>query len=116
MSFSKKKKYVKYELSYKQKQKLFKLANQNDSNPDKIVNQIEEFLDRFSEYDEEDLWEKLLSFLHLKMLEDKINQKSDDIIETKKKINQEKKFLGEYEEDYLTIVELNRALDSLNKV
>ncbi len=116
MSFSKKKKYVKYELSYKQKQKLFKTAQKNDSNPDKIVNQIEEFLDSFSEYNETDLWEKLLSFLHLKMLEDKINQKSDDIIETKKKINREKKHLGEYEEDYLAIVELSRALDSLNKV
>ncbi|MCG3260468.1 MAG: hypothetical protein H7644_12010, partial [Candidatus Heimdallarchaeota archaeon] len=43
-------------------------------------------------------------------------QRSDDIIETKKKINQEKKFLIEYEDDYLTIVELNRALESLNKV
>ncbi|MHA1514629.1 MAG: hypothetical protein ACTSPF_03740 [Candidatus Heimdallarchaeaceae archaeon] len=116
MSFSKKKKYVKYQLSYKQKQKLFKLAKQNNTNPDKIVNQIEEFLDSFSEYDENDLWEKLLSFLHLNMLEDKTKQRSDDIIETKKKINQEKKFLIEYEDDYLTIVELNRALESLNKV
>ncbi len=116
MVFSKKKKYVKYELNYKQKQKVVKLATKLESHPDTIVNRIEQFLDDSSEVINLDTWQTILTFLNLKLLEEKTRQKADDIIETKKKIKIQHKLLEEYEDDYMAIVALGKALESLNKV
>ena len=116
MSFSRKKKYVKYELNYKQKQKLLELTKVLESNPDTIVNRIEQFLDENSENITLSLWQNVLAFLDLKTLEDRIRERSDDIIEIKKKITTQRKLLDEYEDDYMAIVSLGQALESLNKV
>lgn len=116
MVFSKKKKFVKYELNYKQKQNLIKLAKKLDSNPDRIVNKIEQFLDESSDFINLDTWQNLLTFLNIKLLEEKTRQKADDLIETKKKIKIQYKLLDEYEDDYMTIVALGEALESLNKI
>ncbi|MHA1202963.1 MAG: hypothetical protein ACTSQ4_10645 [Candidatus Heimdallarchaeaceae archaeon] len=116
MVFSKKKKYVKYELNYKQKQKVVKLAKKLESNPDTIVNKIELFLDESSDVINLDSWQTILAFLNLKLLEQTIRQKSDDVIETKKKIKIQQKLLEEYEDDYMAIVSLGEALESLNKL
>ena len=116
MVFSKKKKYVKYELNYHQKQTLIKLAKNLDSNPDTIVNRIEQFLDESSELITLDTWQTLLTFLNLQLMEQKTRQKADDIIETKKKIKLQNKLLEEYEDDYMAIVALGEALESLNKI
>ena len=116
MVFSKKKKYVKYELNYKQKQHVIKLAKKINSNPDTIVNRIEQFLDDSSDAINLDSWQRIIVFLNFKLLEEKIKQKADDIIETKKKIKIQNKLLEEYEDDYMAIVALGEALESLNKV
>ena len=115
MDFSRKKKYVKYELNYKQRQKLLGLSKAMESNPDTIVNRIEQFLDENSENITLGSWQNVLAFLNLKLLEDRIRQKSDDIVETKKKIRIQKKLLDEYEDDYMAIVSLGQALETLNK-
>lgn len=116
MVFSKKKKYVKYELNYAQKQKLIKLSGKLDSNPDTIVNKIEQFLDESSEMINLESWQTIITYLNLKLLEEKTRQKADDIIETKKKIKVQNKLLEEYEDDYMAIVALGEALESMNKI
>ncbi len=116
MVFSKKKKYVKYELNYNQKRKVIQLAKKLDSHPDTIVNKIEQFLDESTEMITLESWHSILAMLNFKLLEDRIRQKSDDLIETKKKIKIQTEMLLEYEDDYLAIVELGKALESLNKL
>jgi len=116
MGFSNDKKYVKYELNYSQKQKLIKLAGQIDSNPDTIVNKIEQFLDEFSHSINLDSWQKILTFLNLKLLEEKAREKADEIIETKKKIKIQTRLQDEYEDDYMAFIALGEALDSMNKI
>ena len=56
------------------------------------------------------------NFLNMKMLDFRTKKMADDIIETKKKIKVQKELLSEYEEDYLAIVQLGKALESLNKI
>ena len=113
---SEKKKFVKYELEYKQKQKLLKLSEKCNKHPEEILTDIESFFENFVEYEDERIWEKMLTFFNIKLLEDKINQRCDDIIEIKKKLKLQKDLLIEYEDDYLTIVELGQTLETLNKI
>jgi hypothetical protein len=116
MTNSEKKKFVKYELEYKQKQKLLKLSERYNKHPEEILTDIESFFENFVEYEDERIWEKMLSFFNIKLLEEKTNQRCDDIIEMKKKIKLQKDLLIEYEDDYLTIVELGQSLETLNKI
>lgn len=113
---SEKKKFVKYELEYKQKQKLLKLSERCNKHPEEILTDIESFFENFVEYEDKRIWEKMLTFFNIKLLEDKINQRCDDIIEIKKKLKLQKDLLIEYEDDYLTIVELGQTLETLNKI
>jgi hypothetical protein len=113
---SNKKKYVKHDLSYKQKQKILDISQKNDIEPDMILELIESFFENFSEHNNLDFWRKISFFFNLRLLEDKTKQKAEDIVEIKKKIKKQKDLLVEYEDDYLAIIELGRALDSLNKL
>ena len=113
---SDKKKYVKHDLTYKQKQKILDISQKNEIEPEKILELIEEFFEQFSEYNNLDFWEKIRYFFNLRLLEEKTKQKTEDIVEIKKKIKTQKDLLIEYEDDYLAIVELGKALDSLNKI
>ena len=116
MSNSEKRRYAKYELTYKQKQKLLKAAEKYNKHPEEILTDIERFFEDFIGYEDIRIWEKILSFFNIKLLEEKINQRSDDIIEIKKKTKIQKDLLVEYEDDYLTIVELGQTLETLNKM
>ena len=111
-----KKRYAKYELTYKQKQKLLKVSEKLKKHPEEILTDIETFFEEFVNYEDDRIWEKMLSFFNLKLLEEKINQRSDDIIELKKKTKIQKDLLIEYEDDYLTIIELGQSLETLNKM
>ncbi len=115
-TMSNKKKYVKHDLTYKQKQKIMNISQKRDMDSSVILEQIESFFEKFSEHDDLDFWKKIRFFFNLRMLEEKTKQKTEDIVETKKKIKIQKDLLIEYEDDYLAIVELGRALDSLNKL
>ena len=116
MQSSDNRKYVKYEFTSKQKIKINGLAAKYEVDPDRIISIMEEFLDRFADYDDLKFWDKVLSFLNMKMLDYRTRKMTDDIIDTKKKIKVQKELLSEYEEDYLAIVQLGKALESLNKV
>ncbi len=116
MSNLEKKKYVKYELNYKQKQKLLKLSERSNKHPEEILTDIEGFFEDFVGYEDKRIWEKILTFLNIRLLEQKTNQRSDDIVEIKKKTKLQRDLLIEYEDDYLTIVELGQTLETLNKM
>ncbi|MHA1552251.1 MAG: hypothetical protein ACTSUP_04520 [Candidatus Heimdallarchaeaceae archaeon] len=109
-------KYVKYELSYEQKRKLLKLSSKHKIDPENIILIIEEFFDEWSENTNNISWETVLTYLNTKILERRINKMSDEIIEIKKKNNIQKKMLVEYEDDYLALIELGKALESLTKI
>ena len=111
-----KKKYVKYELTYQQKQKLLKISEKYNKHPEEILTDIETFFENFVGYEDERIWEKILTFFNIKLLNEKINQRSDDIIEIKTKTKKQRDLLIEYEDDYLTIVELGQTLETLNKL
>ncbi|NPD88969.1 MAG: hypothetical protein HGN29_09595 [Asgard group archaeon] len=111
-----KKKYVKYELNYKQKQILLKLSERSNKHPEEILTDIESFFEDFIGYKDKRIWEKILTFFNVRLLKQKINQRSDDIVEIKKKTKLQRDLLIEYEDDYLTIVELGQSLETLNKV
>ncbi len=113
---SSKKKYVKHDLTYKQKQKILNISQKKDLDSKKILELIEEFFESFSEHNNLDFWKKIRFFFNLRLLEEKTKQKTEDIVEIKKKIKIQKDLLVEYEDDYLAIVELGIALDSLNKL
>ena len=115
-TMSDKKKYVKHDLTYKQKQKIIDISQKNDLDSNTILEQIESFFENFSEYNNLDFWKKISFFFNLRLLEEKTKQKTEDIVEIKKKIKIQKDLLIEYEDDYLAIIELGRALDSLNKL
>ena len=116
MSDLEKKKFVKYELTYKQKQKLLKLSESNNKHPEEILTDIESFFEDFVNYEDKRIWEKILTFLNIKLLEQKLNQRSDDIVDIKKKTKRQRDLLIEYEDDYLTIVQLGQSLETLNKM
>ena len=110
------KKYVKYDLSYEQKRKLLKLSSKHNIDPENIILIIEGFFDEWSENTNNISWETVLTYLNAKILERRINKMSDEIIEIKKKNNIQKKMLVEYEDDYLALIELGKALESLTKI
>ncbi len=116
MSSPSNRKYVKYEFTSKQKIKINGLATKFEVDPERVISIMEDFLDRFADYDDLKFWDKILSFLNMKMLDYRTRKMADDIIETKKKLKVQKELLSEYEEDYLAIVQLGKALESLNKV
>ncbi|MEE9410772.1 MAG: hypothetical protein V3V41_07585 [Candidatus Heimdallarchaeota archaeon] len=116
MNSSNDRKYVKYELNFKQKSKIADLASKKNVDADSIMSRIEDFLDCFTDYDNFTFWDKLLSFFNMKMIDFRSKIIADDIIETKKKIKEQKKLLREYEDDYLAIVALGKTLESLNKI
>ncbi|MHA1346821.1 MAG: hypothetical protein ACTSVO_06055 [Candidatus Heimdallarchaeaceae archaeon] len=109
-------KYIKYELSYKQKQKLLKLSTKHNIDPENIILIIEGFFDEWSENTNNISWETVLTYLNSKILEKRINTMSDEIVEIKKKNNVQKKMQVEYEDDYLALIELGKALESLTKI
>ncbi|MBY9002095.1 MAG: hypothetical protein KGD64_14340 [Candidatus Heimdallarchaeota archaeon] len=109
-------KYIKYELTYKQKQKLLKLSEKHRIDPENIVLIIESFFDEWSENVNNITWETVLTYLNSKTLKNRINKMSDEIVEIKKKNNVQKKMQIEYEDDYLALIELGRALESLTKI
>ena len=109
-------KYVKYEFTSKQKIKINALAVKFEVDSDRIISIMEDFLDRFADYDDLKFWDEVLSFLNMKMLDYRTRKMADDIIDTKMKIKVQKELLSEYEEDYLAIVQLGKALESLNKI
>ena len=111
-----KKKYVKYELTYQQKQKLLKLSEKINKHPEEILTNIEIFFETFIGYEDERIWGKILTFFNAKLLDQKINQRSDDKVDLKKKTKLQKDLLIEYEDDYLTIIELGQTLETLNKM
>jgi hypothetical protein len=110
------KKYVKYELSYKQKRKLLKLSTKHEIDPENIILIIEEFFDEWSENTNNISWQTVLTYLNIKILNKRINNMSDEIVEIKKKNTTQKKMLVEYEDDYLALIELGKALESLTKI
>jgi len=115
MTSTEKKKYVKYELTYKQKQKLLRLSKKLNIHPEELLYNIEIFFEEFSNFKDEEIWEKLLTFFNIRLLDDKIKQRADDIVDIKKKTKLQKELLSEYEDDYLTIVELGKSLETLTK-
>ena len=115
MSSTEKKKYVKYELTYKQKQRLLKLSEKKNIHPEELLYNLEVFFEDISEFKDKEFWEKLLTFFNTNLLEDKTKQRADDIIDMKKRIKLQKELLMEYEDDYLTIVELGKSLETLTK-
>ncbi|MCG3220119.1 MAG: hypothetical protein H7641_01960 [Candidatus Heimdallarchaeota archaeon] len=116
MKSSEKKKYIKYELTYQQKQKLLKLSKKRNKHPEEILTNIEIFFEEFIGYEDERIWENILIFFNSRLLEQKIKQRSDDIVDTKKKTKLQRDLLIEYEDDYLTIIELGQTLETLNKM
>lgn len=110
------KKYVKYELSYKQKRKLLKLSTKHEIDPENIILIIEGFFDEWSENTNNISWQTVLTYLNTKILDKRINNMSDEIVEIKKKNTIQKKMLIEYEDDYLALIELGKALESLTKI
>jgi len=109
-------KYIKYELSYKQKQKLLKLSSEHNIDPENIILIIEEFFDEWSENPNNISWTTVLTYLNSKILENRINKMADEVIEIKKKNKIQQKMQIEYENDYLALIELGRALESLAKL
>ncbi|MHA1668270.1 MAG: hypothetical protein ACTSUR_06385 [Candidatus Heimdallarchaeaceae archaeon] len=116
MRDEKRNRYFKFELTYKQKQKLLTLSNKYEFDPETILQNIENFLDKLSSFSIDEIWDKVVKGLSIEFMKSKIRERSDDIIETKKRINMQKKLLHEYEDDYLAIVELGKALELLNKL
>lgn len=110
------KKYVKYELSYEQKRKLLKLSSKHKFDPENIILIIEGFFDEWSENTNNISWNTVQTYLNVMILERHINKMSDEIIEIKKKNNIQKKMQVEYEDDYLALIELGKALESLTKI
>ncbi len=110
------KKYVKYELSYDQKRKLLKLSSKHNIDPENIILIIEGFFDEWSENTNTIRWETVLTYLNTKIFEKRINNMADEIVEIKKKNNIQKKMQFEYEDDYLALIELGKALESLTKI
>ena len=110
------KKYVKYELSYDQKRKLRKLSSKYDIEPGNIILIIEGFFDEWSENTNNIRWETVLTYLNTKIFAKRINNMADGIVEIKKKNNIQKKMQVEYEDDYLALIELGKALESLTKI
>ena len=110
------KKYVRYELNYEQKRKLLKLSSKHSIDPENIILIIEGFFDEWSESTKKISWETVLTYLNTKILAKRINNMADEIVEIKKKNNIQKKIQVEYEDDYLTLIELGKALESLTKI
>lgn len=109
-------KYIKYELTYKQKQKLLKLSSKHKIDPENIILIIEEFFDEWTENPNQITWETVLTYLNSKILEDRINNMSDEVVEIKKKNKVQQKMQVEYEDDYLALIELGKALETLVKI
>lgn len=116
MSSRSSKKYIKYELSYEQKRKLLKLSSKHKIDSENIILIIEGFFDEWSENNNNVRWETVLTYLNTKILDKRINNMSDEIVEIKKKNNIQKKMMVEYEDDYLALIELGKALESLTKI
>jgi len=116
MSTRSNKKYVKYELSYEQKRKLLKLSSKHEIEPENIILIIEGFFDKWSENTKNISWQTVLTYLNTAILDKRIKNMADEIVEIKRKNTIQKKMLVEYEDDYLALIELGKALESLTKI
>lgn len=109
-------KYIKHELSYNLKQKLLKISNKNNIDPENIILIVERFFDEWAENQNEITWDTVLTFMNIKILDSRVNKMADEIIEIKKKNKEQQRVQVEYEDDYIALIELGKALESLTKV
>ncbi|MHA1685611.1 MAG: hypothetical protein ACTSYD_04290 [Candidatus Heimdallarchaeaceae archaeon] len=113
---TKKKRSISYEFSIYQGQRLERLAKTHQTSPQAIAMNIADIVQKFASLNNPDQVQQVLRAIKIKHLKQKLAKKIKDIEEIRHVNNIVSVKLKEYEEDYLAIVELGKALETLNKV
>lgn len=105
-----------YELTIYQQQKLESLAKSLNTSPQSILSDIQDILEELANLEDTGQIKAIFTNIRVRWLKEKITEKNKEI-EAIKRINETLSAkLKEYEEDYLAIIELGKALETLNKV
>jgi len=115
-SKSKKESYIDFTLNDYQSKKIEYLANESGVTPQFIIYELEHIISQLIEGKSGKEFMEMLNCVKIEKLKKDIEKKKREIKEIQQQITELDKRLKEYEDDYVAIIELSKALDNLLKI